>query len=233
MRHKKVQRPITIGDDMSYAMREAYNLLRANLDFSLTKREDGGGHVIAVTSACPQEGKSCTSVNLAYTLACAGHKVLLLDGDMRMPSLQGVLGVPSRMGLSNILAGQADADVKMPVLHTGMDFILAGDCPPNPSELIGSASMEALLAGQRASYDYIIVDTPPVLPVSDALALSKYIDGFIVVVRHGVARRRDVRDAVKALGFSDTKVLGFVYNDCPTKRRGPYHSGYRYEDAAE
>lgn len=232
MRHTEVKRSIAIGDDMSYAMREAYNLLRANLSFSLTKREEGGGHVIAVTSACPQEGKSCTSVNLAYTLACAGHKVLLIDGDMRMPSLQGTLGVFSPMGLSNILAGQADIDVKQSVLHEGMEVILAGDCPPNPSELIGSASMGAFLEKQRASYDYIIVDTPPVLPVSDALALSKYIDGFMVVVRHGIARRRDVKEAVKALGFSGTKVLGFVYNDCPTKRRGAYRSGYRHEDAA-
>lgn len=232
MRHTEERKPIAVGDDMSYAMREAYNLLRANLDFSLTGREEGG-HVIAVTSACPQEGKSSISINLAYTLARAGHKVLLLDADMRMPSLQKILGVSSGMGLSNILAGQADAGVKRPVLHTGMELILAGDCPPNPSELIGSATMEGFLAQQRASYDYIVVDTPPVLSVSDALALSKYVDGFIVVVRHGLARRRDVKEAVKALGFSGTKVLGFVYNDGPTKRRGPYHGGYRQEDAAK
>lgn len=232
MRHPQERKPIATGDDMSYAMRESFNLLRANLDFSLTKHGDGG-HVIAVTSACPQEGKSSISVNLAYTLACAGHKVLLLDGDMRMPSLQGLLGISSEMGLSNILAGRADAGLKQTALHTGMEVILAGDCPPNPSELIGSAAMRDFLVQQRACYDYIVVDTPPVLPVSDALALSKHIDGFVVVVRHGIARRRDVREAVKALGFSGTKVLGFVYNDCPTKRRGTYHSGYRYEDAAK
>ena len=133
-----------IGDELNYVAREAYNLLRANLSFTL-RGGNGRGAVIAVTSACPGEGKSYTSVNLAYSLARAGHKVLLIDADMRRPSLCNVLKAKPTAGLSNILVGHSDASVAQEVLTTGMHYIGSGDCPPNPSELIGSEEMGAFL----------------------------------------------------------------------------------------
>lgn len=223
-KHKEMQ-IAPIGDQLSYVARESYNLLRTNLSFTLMKN-GGSGSVVAVTSSCPGEGKSSTSVNLAYTLACAGHKVLLIDGDMRLPSLNEILDVSEHSGLSNILAGQADISVAIPVLTDGLFYIGAGECPPNPSELIGSVAMDTFLAKAREAYDYIIVDTPPVLIASDCLALSKYVDGFLMVVRHGVSRRRDVKEAVKSLRFSGTRVLGFVYNGNTGKQASRY-SGYR------
>ncbi len=230
MRNHKEMQIAPIGDQLSYVARESYNLLRTNLTFTLMKN-GGNGSVIAVTSSCPGEGKSCTSVNLAYTLACAGHKVLLIDGDMRLPSLNGLLNVSEQKGLSNILAGQADISVANPVLSEGLFYIGAGECPPNPSELIGSPAMDAFLAKAREMYDYIIVDTPPVLIVSDCLALSKYVDGFLLVVRHRVSRRRDVKEAVKSLRFSGTRLLGFVYNG-NTGKSASYYSGYRNQKSA-
>lgn len=210
-----------IGDELNYVAREAYNLLRANLSFTLMGG-DGRGAVIAVTSACPGEGKSYTSVNLAYSLARAGHKVLLIDADMRRPSLCNVLKAKPTAGLSNILVGHSDASVAQEVLTTGMHYIGSGDCPPNPSELIGSEEMGAFLDEMRGVYDYVLLDTPPVLAVSDCLALAKYTDGFLMVVRHGKSRRRDIKEAQRSLVFSGTKVLGFVYNGTPGQH------GYRY-----
>lgn len=210
-----------IGDELNYVAREAYNLLRANLSFTLMGG-NGRGAVIAVTSACPGEGKSYTSVNLAYSLARAGHKVLLIDADMRRPSLCNVLKAKPTAGLSNILVGHSDASVAQEVLTTGMHYIGSGDCPPNPSELIGSEEMGAFLDEMRGVYDYVLLDTPPVLAVSDCLALAKYTDGFLMVVRHGKSRRRDIKEAQRSLVFSGTKVLGFVYNGTPGQR------GYRY-----
>lgn len=220
-----------IGDRLSYVSREAYNLLRTNLSFTLMKKP-GVGSVVAVTSACPGEGKSYTSVNLAYALASAGNKVLLIDADLRLPSMHRILGKEGAPGLSNILAGQNDASLAQPVLLDGLSYIGAGDCPPNPSELVGSPAMGAFLADMRAAYDYIVVDTPPVLIVSDCLALSKYVDGFLMVVRHSKTRRRSIKEAVQALHFSGTKVLGFVYNGNVGPRAARY-AGYKYQKTGE
>ena len=220
-----------VGDDLNYVAREAYNLLRANLSFALV---DGNGHcaVIAVTSASPGEGKSYTSVNLAYSLARAGHKVLLIDADMRRSSLCGVLNTKPIAGLSNILVGQNDASVAREMLTSGLYYIGSGDCPPNPSELIGSEAMGSFLDEMREKYDYVLVDTPPVLAVSDCLALAKYMDGFLMVVRHGRTRRRDIKEAQRSLSFSGTKVLGFVYNGTPGPRASRY-AGYKYKKTGE
>ncbi len=227
MRKQELSAAHPIGDELNYVAREAYNLLRANLSFTLMGG-NGRGAVIAVTSACPGEGKSYTTVNLAYSLACAGHKVLLIDADMRRPSLCRVLKAQHTAGLSNILVGRNDASVAQEILTAGMYYIGAGDCPPNPSELIGSEAMGKFIDEMRGIYDYVLIDTPPVLAVSDCLALAKYTDGFLMVVRHGKTRRRDIKEAQRSLAFSGTKVLGFVYNGMPAQRSSRY-AGYKYK----
>ena len=204
-----------VGANLDYASREAYNLLRTNISFAFPDAE--GGKLVGVCSSCPQEGKSTTSINLAYSLAEAGNKVLLIDGDMRRPSIYSTVGVKMEPGLSDMLSGKSGVEVYRGVLHDNMSLLTSGHIPPNPSELISSNKMMALLEGFKAEYDYIIVDLPPVLSVSDPVAVSKYLGGMIIVVRHGKTRRRDIVETIRQLEYAGVKILGFVYNRVGTK----------------
>ena len=188
-----------------------------------------GGKVVGVCSSYPQEGKSTTSVNLAYSLAEAGHKVLLIDGDMRRPSVYETVGIDMEPGLSDMLSGKNGVEARVGVLHEGMSVLPSGHIPPNPSELIGSNKMMNLLDEYKKIYDYVILDLPPVLLVSDPLAVSKYLDGMIIVVRHAKTRRRNVVETIRQLEYAGAKILGFVYNRIGTKsgkRRKRSKHGY-------
>lgn len=218
------ERKRKFGKDLDFASVEAYNLLRTNLYFSLAGVT--GGKVVGVTSPCPQEGKSTTSLNLAYALASAGHKVVLIDSDMRRPSLAGVLEMPLAPGLSNILVDESVDAIHPSVVHENLSVLLSGDIPPNPSELVVSDKMKALIEKLRGLYDYVVVDLPPVNLVSDPIMMSRHLDGMIVIVRHGYTRRRDVNDAVRSLKLVNAKILGFVYNGAKTGKKRYRKSNY-------
>lgn len=227
LNRKKVEtkeRKRKFGKDLDFASVEAYNLLRTNLYFSLT--DVAGGKVVGVTSPCPQEGKSTTSLNLAYALAGAGHKVVLIDADMRRPSLAGVLEMPLSPGLSNLLVDENADAIHTAVVHENLSVLLSGDIPPNPSELVVSDKMKALIEKLRGAYDYVVVDLPPVNLVSDPIMMSRHLDGMIVIVRHGYTRRRDVNDAVRSLKLVNAKILGFVYNGAKTAKKRYRKSNY-------
>lgn len=202
--------PKTFGKDLDFASVEAYNLLRTNLIFSLPDSE--GGRVIGITSPCPEDGKSTTSLNLAYVLAESGARVILIDADMRRPSLAKMVDIPSVPGLSNYLVSENTDAVHSGDIHKNLSVMLSGEIPPNPSELIGSRKMQQFIEELREKYDYVILDLPPVNSVSDPLVVSKYVDGFVVVVRHKRTRRRDISEAIRQLELVDAKILGFVYN---------------------
>lgn len=224
---KKVEtkeRKRKFGKELDFASVEAYNLLRTNLYFSLA--DVVGGKVVGVTSPCPQEGKSTTSLNLAYALAAAGHKVVLIDSDMRRPSLASVLEMPLSPGLSNLLVDENADAIHSSVVHENLSVLLAGDIPPNPSELIVSDKMKALIERLRSSYDYVVVDLPPVNLVSDPIMMSRHLDGMVVIVRHGYTRRRDVNDTVRSLKLVNAKILGFVYNGAKTAKKRYRKSNY-------
>ncbi|MBE6646666.1 MAG: CpsD/CapB family tyrosine-protein kinase [Ruminococcaceae bacterium] len=217
-----------ICDALNYESREAYNLLRTNISFAFP--DTVGGKVIGVCSSCPQEGKSTTSINLTYSLAEAGNKVLLIDADMRRPSVYTTLEIPMEPGLSETLSGNENIKVQHGVHHENMDVLSSGHIPPNPSELIGSQRMATFLDGCKEKYDYIIVDLPPVLSVSDPVAVSKYLDGMIIVVRHGKTRRRDVVETIRQLEYVGVKILGFVYNRIGAKSGKDSKKHYYYGD---
>lgn len=217
----------TLGDNLSFAAAEAYKLLRTNLNFSLPANE--GCKIIGVTSALKGEGKSTTSVNIAYTMAQSGQKVLLLETDLRLPTLAKRIRVRTKPGLSNLLVGQCAGNeiLQKSGLLPNLWVATAGDIPPNPAELLGSKNMELTLKALSDVFDVIIVDLPPVTAVTDAAIVSKLVHGMVVVVRQNYCVRGAVDEVVRQLRFADAKILGFVMTGADTqaknyKRYGTY-----------
>lgn len=234
---KKTKRntELPIGSDLSFSGKEAYKLLRTNLLFSLPQ-EGTGARRIGITSSVSGEGKSMTAINLAYTLAEVGMKILLIECDMRKPTIGKRLGIPSSPGLSNILVRLplATDTLHRDVLLKGMDVILAGDIPPNPAELLGSGVMQIVLNKMGEHYDYIILDLPPVTSVSDALVVCKWIDGVILVTRQEYTTKAVLANTVRQLKYVNAHILGFVFNDASTSG-GKYkqyrdYKNYTYEE---
>ncbi len=199
-----------IGDKLSFAAAEAYKLLRTNLNFSLP--DEGGCKVIGVTSALRGEGKSTTSVNIAYTMAQTGKRVLLLEADLRLPTIAKRLKIEPKPGISNLLVGQCTGNevVQESGLLRNLRVITAGDVPPNPAELLGSRQMESVIRAMSGVFDVIIVDLPPVNIVSDALIVSNLLNGMVVVVRQNYCSQGDLAEVVRQLEFAKSKILGFV-----------------------
>lgn len=209
----------TLGDNLSFAAAEAYKLLRTNLNFSLPANE--GCKIIGVTSALKGEGKSTTSVNIAYTMAQSGQKVLLLETDLRLPTLAKRIRVRTKPGLSNLLVGQCAGNeiLQKSGLLPNLWVATAGDIPPNPAELLGSKNMELTLKALSDVFDVIIVDLPPVTAVTDAAIVSKLVHGMVVVVRQNYCVRGAVDEVVRQLRFADAKILGFVMTGADTQAK--------------
>lgn len=220
--------PVLIGGGISFAAAEAYKLLRTKLQFSFT--DDSDSRVIGLSSALSGEGKSLTAVNLAYSLSQLDKRVLLIDCDMRRPTLAEKLNIQKRPGLSGYLTGQHQLDEAIQKCgikneEDAFEVIAAGQNPPNPIELLSSGKMTKLLEQLRQRYDYVILDLPPVSEVSDAMAVAKATDGMLLVVRQNYCDRVVLKDAVRQFAFIDTKILGVVYN-CTTENGARYGKGY-------
>lgn len=218
-----------LGDGISFEAMEAYKLLRTNLNFCV--QNEGKCVCLGVTSSVAQEGKSTTSVNLAYVLAENGHKVCLIEGDMRLPTLAVRLNIRPKQGLSSVLAGvSTDKQVfSQTSLHKNLFVVTAGDVPPNPAELLGKKRMEEFILLLRNMYDYIIIDLPPITVVSDALVTAPYIDGMLMVVREGYCKKRELSEAVDRLGVLGDKFLGFAITHVSRNGKSYYHySNYDY-----
>lgn len=220
------------GKDLSFAAAEAYKLLRTNLMFALSDEQKC--RIIGVTSSDSGEGKSTTALNLSYMLAEAGERVLLIEGDMRLPTISKQLKLKSSPGLSNILAGLNGIKevLQESGLNTHLHIISSGDIPPNPSELLGAKSLKTLLELLSGNYDFIILDLPPVTLVSDPLVASRLTDGMIVVVRQNYANRRRLSDTMQQLCFANAKVLGFVLTRSDSGKGKKYYKRYSKEYGA-
>ena len=190
---------------------EGYRRLRTNLAFV---RVDEPPRCILVTSPGPGEGKTTTSMNLAAALAEDGNRVVLVDADLRRPSIARRLGLTGAVGLTSFLRGDGVISdfVQAGPVH-GLDVLVAGALPPNPAELLGSQRAKDGIEALQSSYDFVIVDTPPVLPVADAAILSQYTDGALVVVRAGRTRSQDLTTAFSSLRTAQASILGIVLND--------------------
>jgi capsular exopolysaccharide synthesis family protein len=217
-----------IGPNLNFAASEAYKRLRTNLMFALPS--DGKCRVVGVTSAVQGEGKSTTAINLAYSLAEADIRVLLIEADMRLPTIAKRLGLEGTPGLSNLLAGLNDGVIQPSGVQEKFWFISAGDIPPNPSELLGSEQMKQAIESLSKSFEVILLDLPPINAVSDPLVVSKLTNGMIVVVRQNYSNRRALSAAMRQLKFAGAKVLGFVLtaSNSGRKKNGRYGGKYGY-----
>ncbi len=201
----------TLHKNLEFTATEQYKMIRANLDFTLP--EDEKCPVIGVTSSMRGEGKSTTAINLAYVFAEKGSKVLLVDADLRIPSIAKKLDIESSPGLADLLRGKGARISEFQSHLLSNWFILpSGDIPPNPSELLGSSRMENILKQLREVFDYIIVDLPPVNIVSDAISISSLISGMIVVIREEHTEKKELERCFRQLKLSNVNVLGCVMN---------------------
>ena len=189
---------------------EAFRVVRTNLQFAAVDKEL---KVIMVTSPSPSEGKSTVVQYLAQTIAQTGKKVMAVDGDLINPTLHRRWSIPNQHGLSNLIVGDADFTVFTTLKeYPNLSVITTGPIPPNSSELLGSARMKHLMDRLREEYDVIIMDTPPVLPVTDAVVASSLADGVILVVQAGRTRSGEVLHAQEALEAAHANLLGVVLN---------------------
>jgi capsular exopolysaccharide synthesis family protein len=193
---------------------EELRRIRTNLS---SIRRDGEAHIVAVTSAVPSEGKSTTAANLAIMFAEADYRVVIVDANLRKPGLADIFRVEGAVGLTNILAGQASLDsVLQPWGAQGLWVLPSGEVPDNPSELLGSRAMAEVLLSLKEKFDVVIIDTAPLLAVTDAVVVAAQATGTILVVRQGRTAAGKVRAAVQALHSVEANVLGCVLNMTPT-----------------
>lgn len=220
----------TLHEHLEFTAKEQYKLLRTNLSFTIPAEIKCP--IIGLTSANRGEGKSTTAINLSYVLAENGKRVLLIDGDMRVPSIAKKMELAAAPGLSDLLMEQESLDLSVfrSSVLSNWYIVPSGELPPNPSELLGSRRMENLLKALSEKFDYIVIDLPPVNLVSDALAISKLITGMIVVVKEDHTEKRELEQCYRQLSLSNVKVLGCVLNNAKTGRDtyGDYHD-YDYE----
>jgi len=229
----------TIGEGLNFASSEAFRLLRTNLLFALpfSSLKDGETcRVVGVTSSLSGEGKSTTTLNLGYVLAESGKKVLVVEADMRLPTISSRLKLEQGAGLSNLLAEMdTEGEVIQPSgIQERLMIMGSGPTPPNPTELLGSERMKTVIKSIASDYDFIILDLPPVNEVSDALVASRLTHGMIMVVRQGYATRSSVGDAMRQLETVGVKMLGFVMTHSDSqngKHRDYYYRKYAYGSA--
>lgn len=197
--------------DPSSPAAEAYRTLRTNIQFSSL---DKPLHTLLVTSTAPDEGKSTTLANLAVTMAQAEQKVILVDCDLRRPSLHTLFDLPNERGLTSVILEQGEAPLSLqPTGVPGLSLLASGPLPPRPADLLGSRRMEALIERLRAEADIVLFDTPPVIAVTDAAVLATRLDGVLLVLQAGKTRRDRAREARRLLEKVKANIVGVVLNN--------------------
>jgi receptor protein-tyrosine kinase len=217
---------LVVADDTASVDGEPYRALRTAVQFA---DPDTPLRTLLVTSASPGDGKTTTAANLALALAAAGDRVAVVDADLRRAALAEAFGLERAVGLSSLFLHTAELDDALQEWRPGV-FVLASGwpLPPNPSEILGSQMMSQLLQDLAARFDTVLIDTPPVLPVTDAVALSTQVDGVLLVARHGRTQRGQAAEASRRLTAVGADVIGFVLNAVPARESAGYYAAYRY-----
>ena len=218
----------------SFEVREAFVRLRTSMMFCMNGEREEPCRVFGITSAKPSEGKSLIAANTAICFAMLQKKTLLIDGDLRKPTMRGLWDIREKRGLSDFLVGAAPLRL-ISLKEIPLTIIPSGSIPPNPSEILSSAKMRQFIESCIEKYDYIIIDTPPVGTVADAQIVSVLVDGFVVVARSGETSRSELNDALSSIHAVGGNVCGVVLNDISKKslkynyRYKGSHYGYKYQ----
>lgn len=212
-----------LNEDSSFYIREAYKTLRTNITFSMPY---DGCKKFVITSSLASEGKSTNCVNLAITFAETGSKVCVVDCDLRRPNIHRLFGVSAVPGLSNVLVNMnRPEDVVRHSLYPNLDFVSAGDIPPNPAELLGADKFREFIEVLEKKYDYILIDSCPVNVVTDTVIISKVIPEIVLVALQNSTEKDSLRDAINQLEFAGAKIIGFILNGVEYTYKG----GYKYK----
>ena len=199
---------------------ESYRTLRTNIQYSSFDKDY---KLIVITSSEPGEGKSTTSGNLALCLAQDNKKVILIDCDLRKPSLHKKFKISNLVGLSDVIIGKSDLKEAAQKYNNNLVLLPSGKIPPNPSEMLSSKAMENLLEKLKEDFDYIIIDTPPVQAVTDSQILSTKADGTILVVRSEITKKESVKNAINLLNKVNANIIGTVLNGIDASRNKYYY----------
>jgi capsular exopolysaccharide synthesis family protein len=219
-------RPLVVHADPRSPRAEAFRQLRTNLQFIDVDRAPKS---LVISSSIPEEGKTTTATNLAITMAQSGLRVLIVEGDLRRPRLANYLGLEGAVGLTSVLAGKVKiADAIQPWGDGQLSVLPSGPIPPNPSELLGSQGMAEVIRELERSFDFVLIDAPPLLPVTDAAVIATSAGGAVLVARHGHTRQKQLAHAVAALHSVGATVYGVVLTMVPTKGPDAYYYGYNY-----
>ncbi|WP_159083052.1 MULTISPECIES: CpsD/CapB family tyrosine-protein kinase [unclassified Lysinibacillus] len=222
---KVARKLVTISETKSFIL-EQFRTIRTNITFSMPDQEL---KTILVTSSTPGEGKSTNAANLGVVFAQEGKRVLIIDADMRKPTLHQTFKTFNKVGLSNVIAKKAAFyEAIQETFIVGLYVITSGPIPPNPSELLSSKAMDALLLDVKKDFDIIIIDSPPLLSVSDSQILANKCDGTILVVNAGVVEKSAVQKATAILSTSQSKILGVVLNNYVTPGHQKYYEEYNF-----
>ena len=221
-----------LSDKSAFSVKEAYKTLRTNVMFSLPGKDS---KCIGVVSPERGDGKSSVAINLAISFSQINKKVIIVDCDLRLPTIASKLGIEAKPGLTNFLSGNQDSE--QPLIRRsreyGIDIITAGDIPPDPTALIASKQMDAFVELLKKYYDYIILDFPPATIVSDAASMSRVVDGYLIVIRHNKSEYSKVNETLRQMNFADAKIIGFVYNGKDEHKKyykkGKYNNYYYYK----
>lgn len=238
MKKEKVAKPIgnaterNFSGRLPFAVVEAYKTVRTNLQFAFTNSKK---KQIVISSSMMGEGKSTTAINIAIAFSQLGCRVLIIDADMRKPSVHKKLKIQNTDGLSSVLVNLCPLEKAVEQINANLDVLTSGPLPPNPSELLGSENMTALLEEVGNKYDYVFIDTPPINLVSDALVLAPNTDGVVLVVRDRETTHEDIKKSLSGIEFTNAHLLGIILNGAVEiqnkKYRRKYYKRYNYRYA--
>lgn len=210
-RTKDLSRLLIGNEQAAYEVSEAYKTCRTNITACLEEKQQ---KIVIVSSAMPNEGKSITCANLAISFAAKGDKVLLIDANLRNPSLQKFFQYSAPFYLVDVLQGKCEEGKAIsPTQYEHLSIMEVGTIPISPTELIGSKEMKHLLQKVSDQYDYIFIDSAPINAVTDTVVLTSIVPNIFLVVRQGVTKNKDFNDALERLSFVRAKVIGVIMND--------------------
>lgn len=219
-----VKKPLLTQTNPQSPRAESFRQMRTNLQFANISAK---AKTVMITSSVPGEGKSTTASNLAIAMAQAGHSVCLIDADLRRPMIGEYLGLDRSAGLTTALLGHGDInELLQPWGENSLYVLTSGQIPPNPSELLGSMEMKNLLQSLELAFDTVIIDAPPLLPVTDGAVLSQYVSGVVLVVGSQKVRQQDLAKSISALEMVGASILGCVLNRLPSKGADSYSYSY-------